>query len=362
MVSKYVGIVAAPGAPDRLAKQIKEDLPDVLNKKVDADIEWEVGIHVDPLTGYAELVEELYRKTDEYHDKYDWDYTIFITDLPIYRNGNIVAIDINDGTDVGLISLPAFGWPPIRKSALNTIVSIIESVRGGKDRKELTIAFNSYLKTSKIYYEERHFEETESRHSVYYMKNNWRGNLRLISGMSSANNPFNMMRSLGSVVAIAFATGTFSIIFSTSWNLSNIFPTERMIGVSLLAITAMTLWIIISHELWEPVRGKKHKRILKLYNGATLFTLFISVLFYYGILFLMFLTATLVLLPPGYVVNEIQPDQINIFFYIELAWFAASLSTVVAAIGAGVQDENVIKESTYGYRQRYRERYRHSDE
>ena len=62
MVSKYVGIVAAPGAPDRLAKQIKEDLPDVLNKKVDADIEWEVGIHVDPLTGYAELVEELYKK------------------------------------------------------------------------------------------------------------------------------------------------------------------------------------------------------------------------------------------------------------------------------------------------------------
>jgi len=194
------------------------------------------------------------------------------------------------------------------------------------------------------------------------MKNNWRGNLRLISGMSSANNPFNMMRSLGSVVALAFATGTFSIIFSTSWNLSNIFPAERLIAVSLLAIVAMTLWIIISHELWEPVRGKSHKQILKLYNGATFFTLFISVLFYYGILFLMFLTATLVLLPSGYVVHEIQPDQISVIFYIELAWFSASLSTVVAAIGAGVQDEKVIKESTYGYRQRYRERYRSPDE
>ena len=76
----------------------------------------------------------------------------------------------------------------------------------------------------------------------------------------------------------------------------------------------------------------------------------------------MFLTATLVLLPSGYVVHEIQPDQISVIFYIELAWFSASLSTVVAAIGAGVQDEKVIKESTYGYRQRYRERYRSPDE
>lgn len=360
MVNKYVGIVAAPGAPNLLARQIREQLPDVLNARVDEEIEWEVGIFVDPLTGYAELVEELYEKTGEYHEEYDWDYTIFITDLPIYRDDKIVAIDINNGTDVGLISLTAFGWPPIKKSTLNTIVSIIKNVRSEGDREELTKDFNRYLKTSKIHYDEKFFEETEAGHSVYYMKNNWRGNLRLISGMSWANNPFNMMRSLSSVVALAFATGTFSIIFSTTWNLSNVFPTARLIAVTLLAVIAMTLWIIISHELWEPVKGKQYKRILKLYNGATLLTLLISVFFYFIILFTMFFTATLILLPPGYIVHQIQPDQINLIFYIELAWFATSLSTVVGAIGAGFQDKSVIRNSTYGYRQRYREQYRKS--
>lgn len=354
MVRKYVGIVAAPGAPDILAKQIKEELPEVLNDQVDAEAEWEVGIYVDPLTGYAELIEELYQKTDEYYKDNDWDYTIFITDLPIYRDGNIIAVDINNGTDVGLISLPAYGWPPIKKSTLNTIVSIIKSVRGKQGREELTNIFNSYLKTSKVHYDETHFKETESEHSVYYMKDNRRGRLRLISGMSWANNPFNMMRSLSTVVALAFATGTFGMIFSTSWNLSSVFSPARLVAVSLLAIFGMILWIIISHNLWEPVKNKQLKKILKLYNGATVLTLSISVIFYFLILYLMFLSAGFVLLPPDYIIQHVGADHITIRFYLELAWFLTSLSTIVGAIGAGVQDENLIKESTYGYRQRNR--------
>lgn len=357
----YIGIVAAPGAPDLLARQIRKNLPEVLNERVDPDIEWEVGILVDPLTGYAEMDKELYEKTDEYYDEYDWDYTIFITDLPIYREDNIVAMDINNGTDVGLVSLPAFGWPPIKKSTLNTIVSIIKNVRSEEDREELTSDFNAFLKTSKIHYKETFFEETESDHAVYYMRDNWRGRLRLISGMSWANNPFNMMRSLSSVVALAFATGSFSMIFSTMWDLSNVFPALRLLTISLLAIIAMTLWVIISHNLWEPVKGRSHRAVLKLYNGATLLTLFISVIFYFAILYLMFLTGALVLLPPDYVLSNIDADRINILFYIQVAWFATSLSTVVGAIGASVQDKSLIRESTYGYRQRYREQHRNAD-
>ena len=360
MVRKYVGIVVAPGAPDILAKQIKEELPEGLNDQVDAEIEWEVGIFVDPLTGYAELIDELYQKTDEYYREKDWDYIIFITDLPIYRDDNIITVDINNGTGVGLISLPAYGWPPIKKSTLNTIVYIIKSVREKQGREKLTDILNSYLKTSKIHYDETYFKETESDHSVYYMKNKSRERLRLISGMSWSNNPFNMIRSLSAVVALAFATGSFAMIFSTSWNLSSVFPTGRLIAVSLLAIIGMALWIIISHNLWEPVKNKQLEKILKLYNGATVLTLLISVIFYFIVLYLMFLSAAFVLLPPDFIVQNIGADEITIHFYFELAWFLTSLATIVGAIGAGVQDENLIKESTYGYRQR--RRYQNSSE
>lgn len=364
MVKKHVGIVAAPGAPDNLARKIKAELPEVLSREIDAEVEWEVSIHVDPLTGYAELIEELYEKTDKYDEEYDWDHTIFITDLPVYHGDMVTTVDINNETGVGLISLPAFGWPPIKQSTLNTIVSIIKDAGSNEGREELTRTFNTYLKTSRIYYEELFFEETDSNHSVYYIKDSWRGRLRLIGGMSWANNPFNMMRSLSTVVALAFATGTFSMLFSTMWNLSNVFPAWRLAAVSLLAVSAMTAWVIISYDLWERVGNQKqrNRRILTLYNGATVLTLFISVLFYFAILYTMFFTAALVVLPPGYVVNHIVPDEVTIMFYVEVAWFAASLSTVVGAIGAGVQDKSLIKKSTYGYRQRYREQYRASND
>ncbi|CAM4333662.1 hypothetical protein [Lacicoccus alkaliphilus] len=360
MTKKHIGIVAAPGAPDDLARKIKAELPDVLSREIDAEVEWEVSTHVDPLTDYAELIEELYEKTDQYEEDYQWDHTIFITDLPVYHGDMITTVDINNETGIGLISLPAFGWPPIKRTTLNTIVSIIKNVDNREGREELTDTFNTYLKTSRIYYEEIFFEETEANHSVYYIKDRWRGRLRLISGMSWANNPFNMMRSLSTVVALAFATGTFSMMFSTMWNLSNVFPAWRLFAVSLLAVSAMTIWVIISYDLWERVGKQRNRRVLILYNGATVMTLFISVLFYFVILYMMFFTGALVLLPPGYVVNHIAPDEVTFMFYVEVAWFAASLSTVVGAIGAGVQDKSLIKNSTYGYRQRYREQYRAS--
>ena len=40
--------------------------------------------------------------------------------------------------------------------------------------------------------------------------------------------------------------------------------------------------------------------------------------------------------------------------YLSIPWFAASVSTVAGAIGAGLLNDQLIKESTYGYRQRIR--------
>ena len=364
MMKKYVGIVAAPGAPDTIARKIKKDLPDALAEQFKENYEWEVGIFVDPLTNYAELRKELFQKTDEYYGENDWDYTMFITDLPIYHNDNITVVDINEATDVGVVSLPAYGWPPNHKGVLNTIVTLITSVQGDNDRtgatsaaagrESMVSAFKPYFKMNRLHYDSDYREETGSEHSIYQIDDNLRGYLRLVSGMSWANNPFNMLRILSSVVAIAFATGAFGMMFSTMWNLSNIFSTGRLLAVSLLAVTGMVTWIIISHNLWETKNQETDHRFLRLYNGATILTLLISLAFYFVLLYFMFLTAGLVMLPPDYVLRNIGEEEMSIRFYLELAWFATALSTVAAAIGAGFQDKSIIQESTYGYRHRFR--------
>lgn len=40
--------------------------------------------------------------------------------------------------------------------------------------------------------------------------------------------------------------------------------------------------------------------------------------------------------------------------YLDIAWFVFSLATVAGAIGIGLTDEELVLESTYGYRQKYR--------
>ena len=49
----------------------------------------------DPLTGFAESVDEIFGKVADYHDKRQWDYVIAITDLPMFADKQVMALDIN---------------------------------------------------------------------------------------------------------------------------------------------------------------------------------------------------------------------------------------------------------------------------
>lgn len=57
-----------------------------------------------------------------------------------------------------------------------------------------------------------YLDETESYHLRYLSSSRSRGMFRLVSGMTFANNPLNMMASLSNIVAIAFTTGAFGLV------------------------------------------------------------------------------------------------------------------------------------------------------
>ena len=186
---------------------------------------------------------------------------------------------------------------------------------------------------------------------------------RLVSGMTFANNPFNMLKSLSSVVAIAFTTGAFGIIFTTMWNLSFAYAGWRLLLMMLAAIFGMMIWMIVAHGLWESKKESNNKRITTLYNLTTTMTLTVSVMIYYTILFILFLIAALIVLPSGYLGQTLQlKTSANLTIYIKLAWFAASISTVAGAIGVGLNNEALILESTYGYRQKQRYKQLHEEQ
>ena len=106
-----------------------------------------------------------------------------------------------------------------------------------------------------------------------------------------------------------------------------------------------------------------NKQITTLYNLTTTMTLTVSVIIYYFILFSLFLIASLIVLPSDYLGQALQlKTSAGLTTYINLAWFAASISTVAGAIGVGLNNEALILESTYGYRQKQRYKQLHKEQ
>ena len=288
---RTVGLDVAPGVTERLAESLMEELPDMLSEQYNNEKEWTFDLVTDPLTGFAESVDEIFKKVADYHDKRQWDYVISITDLPMFADHQVMALDINMYNGAAIFSYPAFGWRPVKNRFKQAILSIIQELheaehesRNYDDNNNIETSVKKQFPLSKIDKTQVYLEETESYHLRYLSSSRSRGMFRLVSGMTFANNPLNMMASLSNIVAIAFTTGAFGLVFTTMWQMANNFSMWRLFGISIIAIIGMLIWIMMSHDLWESVKSSKNKRITWLYNATTIMTLIIAIIIYYIIL------------------------------------------------------------------------------
>ncbi|WP_449354804.1 hypothetical protein ACUL41_00250 [Virgibacillus natechei] len=173
--------------------------------------------------------------------------------------------------------------------------------------------------------------------------------------MTQANRPWSIMSAFKKVIAVAFTTGAFALIFPTMWTLSHLLSESRLALLSLVAISLMVVWIIVSHNLWEtPASGEK-RSMRRLYNQATVMTLILSVITYYVVLFMFFFILVVTLVPPEAYTSLADLDgEFSVINYVGLAWILASITTITGAIGASLENEEMVKDITYGYRQKRR--------
>ena len=356
--SYQVGLIASPELAENLAGKIVDKLPTHLTHHISDQVKWQVEYDVDPLTGAAETTEELFTKAKHLKELYEWDYIVCLTDLPVFHQQYVVASDINKDKNVILISLPAFGWGSLVKKISRTIIYMFKDV----DNQDFNLKTNQRssliwrdFPISPVKRMNLTLKETKNKHIRYVVYPKYSGLIRLLLGMTYANNPLQMMSSLTGVVAIAFTTGGFGLAFTTMWKLSHLFSNWRLSAITAAAIIGMSAWVIIAHELWEPVKTSAHKRVSRLYNLTTLSTLLIAVSVYYLVVFSLFLMLSSILIPPGFLGETLNLSSSATWIdYVNIAWFAASLSTITGAIGVGLESESVVRDSTYGYRQRYR--------
>ncbi|GGM29259.1 hypothetical protein GCM10011351_14160 [Paraliobacillus quinghaiensis] len=366
-----IGLIAAPELPEKIANDIVNELPRIFSSQID-DINWKIEIEINPLTGAAETQQEI---SDEAHNimvRKNWDYTLCLTDLPLFSQKQIVLADVNYQLKIARISLPAFGFTPVRYRVKKAMIEIIGDLyyqglkkeqynveKEGKSDvdKKTGDHVKKYFRFSPIrrIISPDGMNESNVRYIVIPKIN---GRLRLLLGMTHANRPWTIVSSFKPIIAVAFATGAYVLIFPTLWKLSVSFSVYRLIGLMSVAVVSMVIWMVVSHHLWEKQSEKSKKKLRRLYNYATITTLTIAVCSYYVMLFIIFLVAIMFFVPPDLFSSTTNIEgTVDLTTFVKLAWLATSVATIAGSIGASVENEELVRNVAYGYRQnrRYRE-------
>jgi hypothetical protein len=356
--SVTLGLIPAPDIPEKIAQELASELPDLLRSRVDGGVSWDVAVVVDPLTGTDREAPEILEECRQKMLSEGWDLALCLTDLPVYRDGRLVAADLSSERGVAGLSLPAMGAMRLRPKARDLTLQLAGELyertkehaagdppaRGSQPRGSV----GSFQRVDPPD-EDMKAMDVDARFAAPGAL----GHLRLWSGMVLANRPWRMLPAFKGAIAAAFATGAYALVITTLWVLADSVGWARLLLLMVTAIVAMVAWIIVAHHLWERPEDPDQQKWAALYNGVTVLTVTSAVLCAYAILFALILLAAWVFVPGDYF-QSILKHPVSFGEYLTLSWLAASLATVAGALGASLEDEETVRKAAYGYRQRRR--------
>jgi hypothetical protein len=170
-----------------------------------------------------------------------------------------------------------------------------------------------------------------------------------VGRMVLANRPWRLPRDLSKVLVATLASAGFFIINSNNWSISDQLGTASLVVIMVLAVGGLGVWLTVAHSLWERPSDARHPALVKRANAATGLTLLLGLLLGYLVLFLAVL-ATMALAVPGGFVESTLGHRVAAGEYLTAAWLAASMATVVGAIGSGLESDDEVRETISRYR------------
>ena len=353
-----LGLIPAPDIPEKIAYELASELPELLGRHVDPDVYWDVPVVVDPLTGSGREAPEILDVCRERRLSEGWDLAICLTDLPVYRGGRLVAGDVSGKRGVAGLSLPALGAARLHQRARELTLQLAHELYMRTRHRDRAHPPGRGPRSGEVTGPFRRVDPPDEDMKatdvdVRFAAPGAPGHLRLWSGMVLANRPWKMLPAFKGAIAAAFATGAYALIIPSIWLLADAVGWARLLLLMVLAIVAMVVWIIVAHHLWERPDDPDQRRWAALYNGVTVLTLSTAVLAAYAILFALIFIAAWVFVPGAYFQTTLK-HPVGFGEYLILAWLGTSLATVAGALGASLEDEEAVREASYGYRQKRR--------
>jgi hypothetical protein len=374
--SVALGLIPAPEMPYRLAEELSTELPERLSRRVDDRVSWEVSVICDPLTGSDSNATRIIDAGRERMEEEGWNLAICLTDLPIRTDGRPVVATVSTAYNVAVLSLPPLGVTLLRRRVREATLQLVSELYEGSPELDRAGEYRDAAegdsevvrrpgsrahrlverRLTELISPIRRIAPTNEEDDVdaRFVSLKVRGHLRLLAGMVLANRPWRLFTTMKGTLAAAFATAAYALVMPIIWQMADSLSWVRLLALMVLAVVAMVVWIIVAHHLWErPAAQEEAREQAALYNASTALTLGVAVLFSYAVLFVLVLLAAGFFLESGFLQSNLG-HPVGVSDYVRLAWMATSLATVAGALGSGLEDEETVREATYGYRQQRR--------
>ncbi|MEA2228650.1 MAG: hypothetical protein QOF04_2280 [Solirubrobacteraceae bacterium] len=348
-----MGLLAAPGLPADLARELADELPALLVGRASTGVRWLVPAVTDPLAGDARGgATAMVGAARERMLREGWDLSVCLTHLPLTVNRRPVVATASATHGVALISIPALGALQLKRRVCDAVLRLVDRLTGegpdddtdGAERRRRV-----GRRLAEIAAPVRGVDAADDDIDIRFVAAVVRGNLRLLAGMVRANRPWRLIARLSRALAAAVAAVAFAVVTSDIWRLADRLDWLRLAALTVLSLTTIVVLLIAAHRLWEHAHDERMREQVVLFNVATALTLSLGVLWLYLVLFVVSLIVAGVVVTPAALAQGLGHEG-SWAEYAKLAWMASSLATVAGALGAGLESDEAVREAAYGYR------------
>lgn len=342
-----VGVIADAGLPYSFALGLKESLTDVLERDLDPDVDWDLQVSEFSLPLDEQGDVDINAHSMALRQASEWDYLVYLTDLPKYQNGEPLTSSINAGYASAVVVLPALGIVR-RKRLVRAMEQVLAKLHGVKD--PFLGEDGQAALTLDPFSVERRVEAADVNENAFETVKGIRGRFLLLSGLIRSNRPWRLIPGLSSALAAALAAGAFGVFYTSIWSMADYLPARRLVIISVLSVVIMGSWLVLHNRLWERPRGSRHLEKRVLYNLATTATVLMAVVLMYLALFTIILAGALIIIDPKFLAMQLD-GEVGFREYANLSWLSASLGIVAGAVGSSFDDEDSVRKATFSSRE-----------
>lgn len=335
-----LGLQADPGVPARLAGRIADDLAAQLSRT--SDRQWRVDVSAGELPLAPDGTIPLLASAPQLLEKHGWEYLVYLTDLPRYLESRPVLSEVSADARAALISLPSLGALRVAERTRRLVVELIDAAAAA--RSPDVAAIENALGGAAV-----HQELADEGALAITARADRFTAPRMLAGMLRSNRPGRLLPAMTGCIAVAVAAGAFGIFYGTLAAVADPLSIPRLLLISALVTTLLTLWLIIANGLWNRQDHPEQAWRRPLDNTSTLVTVGVSVLLMYVILVAVMLALSLAVIDASFLRSEVM-HPVGLGDYLRLAWLSASMGTLAGALGSNFDSADAVREATYSRR------------